>query len=243
MNNMKREDIQEMPLPNRKIYQLIWEETGGNVKAFSEKINVSQQVLNRLFNKDTRNGKYPLPSENIKKAIMERYDKTEIWFITNNDNVSLNDNYSENGKGIGTILNYEMLPVIHLDSVGGMHSNNSITDEPQYIERYVPFVNGRKGDLAIYQSGDSMSPTIPAGSLIHIREVKGWRDYFGYGNIYVIVLKDGRRLTKEIAKYENDPKNYVLCKSHNPKVADEPLPKNMIDSVWKVINVLINQGW
>ena len=43
-----------------------------------------------------------------------------------------------------------------------------------------------------------MIPTIPPGSLMLIREVANWREYFGYGNIFVIVLKDGRRITKEM---------------------------------------------
>ena len=114
--------------------------------------------------------------------------------------------------------NYRLVPIVHIDSVGGLHSNNAITDEPQYVEGYVPFVNAREGDKAIYESGNSMIPTIPPGSLIQVRKVESWREYFGYGNIYVIELTDGRQVTKEVAKYEPDPKNYILCKSHNPDV-------------------------
>lgn len=124
-----------------------------------------------------------------------------------------------------------------------MHSNNEIEGEPQYIEGYVPFVNAKDEDRAIYQSGDSMIPTIPPGSLMLIREVANWREYFGYGNIFVIVLKDGRRITKEVARYEENPKEYIWCISHNEKVADEELPKNMIVSVWKVVKVLTDKGW
>ena len=138
---------------------------------------------------------------------------------------------------------YKLIPVIHIDSVGGMHSNNEIEGEPQYIEGYVPFVNAKDEDRAIYQSGDSMIPTIPPGSLMLIREVATWREYFGYGNIFVIVLKDGRRITKEVARYEENPKEYIWCISHNEKVADEELPKNMIVSVWKVVKVLTDKGW
>lgn len=139
--------------------------------------------------------------------------------------------------------NYRLVPIVHIDSVGGLHSNNAMSDVPQYIEGYVPFVNAREDDRAIYESGNSMIPTIPPGSLIQIRKVESWREYFGYGNIYVIELTDGRRVTKEVAKYDPDPKNYILCKSHNSDVADEELPRSMIVSVWKVINILINKGW
>lgn len=144
---------------------------------------------------------------------------------------------------IPTDATYKLVPVIHIDGVGGMHSNNDIIGEPQYIEGYVPFVNAKDDDRAIYQSGDSMIPTIPPGSLMQIREVTNWREYFGYGNIFVIELADGRRITKEVARYDENAKEYVWCISHNPGVADEELPKNMIASVWKVIKVLTDKGW
>ena len=139
--------------------------------------------------------------------------------------------------------NYRLVPIIHIDSVGGMHSHNSIVQEPQYIEGYAPFAGAREGDVCIIQSGDSMIPTCPAGSLLLVRQVLDWREYLGYGNIFVLVLTDGRRITKEVTKYTPDPQNYVWCVSHNPDVPDEELPKSMIAAVWKVIKILVNKGW
>ena len=139
--------------------------------------------------------------------------------------------------------NYRLVPIIHIDSVGGMHSHNSIVQEPQYIEGYAPFAGAKEGDVCIIQSGDSMIPTCPAGSLLLVRQVLDWREYFGYGNIFVLVLTDGRRITKEVTKYAPDPQNYVWCVSHNPDVPDEELPKSMIAAVWKVIKILVNKGW
>ncbi len=62
--------------------------------------------------------------------------------------------------------NYKLVPVIHVDSVGGVHSRNDIVNESQFVEGYVPFVNAQDDDRAIYQSGNSMIPTIPPGSLL-----------------------------------------------------------------------------
>lgn len=140
--------------------------------------------------------------------------------------------------------NYRLVPVVHVDSVGGIYSNNevSVTDS-QYVEGYVPFVNAQEGDRAIFQTGNSMIPTCPPGSLLQIREVPNWREYFGYGNIFVIELTDGRRITKEVNRYDENPREFVWCKSHNPEVADEELPRSMINSVWKVIKILTDKGW
>lgn len=235
----------EMPEPNKRIYDLIQERCEGNAKKFAEKIGVSQQVLSRIFRVDPRSkeNKYPSISDDIKEGLLKAFGLDEVWIITGENRNGTNNNDSSNNREIikEGEQNYRLVPVVHIDSVGGMRSNNSITNEPQYIEGYVPFVNAREGDKAIIQSGNSMIPTIPPGSLVQVREVVNWREYFGYGNIFVIELTDGRRITKEVLKDENP--NNILCVSHNPKVPAEPLPKNMIASVWKVINVLIGKGW
>lgn len=235
----------KLPEPNKRIYDLIQEYCEGNAKKFAERIGVSQQVISRIFKIDTRSNenKYPSISDDIKKGILNEFGLDEVWILTGKNSESLNNGNLSPARGIINKgeQNYRLVPVVHIDSVGGMSSNNSITNEPQYIEGYVPFVNAREDDRAIIQSGNSMIPTIPPGSLVQIREVINWREYFGYGNIFVIELTDGRRITKEVQKDEN-PDN-ILCVSHNPKVAAEPLPKSMIASVWKVINILIGKGW
>lgn len=140
-------------------------------------------------------------------------------------------------------VDYKLVPIIHIDSVGGIHSSNDIIEEPEYIEGYVPFTGARDGDLVIHESGDSMAPTIPAGSLMLIRRVEGWRDFLGYGNIFVLVLRDGRRITKEVTRYDDNPREYVWCVSHNDAVPNEELPKAYIVEVWKVIKWVTNKGW
>lgn len=136
-----------------------------------------------------------------------------------------------------------MVPLINIDSVGGIHSQNLLTAGEQYVESLVPFPDARPDDVAILQSGDSMSPTIPPGAILQIRQVVDWREYFGYGNVFVLWLTDDRRITKQVLKYKPDPQTYVTCHSYNADAADEELPKSMIKQVWKVVNVLINKGW
>lgn len=135
------------------------------------------------------------------------------------------------------------VPLVNIDSVGGIWSQNEITPSEQYTIRSIPFPDARPDDVAILQSGDSMSPTIPPGAILQIRQVVDWQEYFGYGNVFVLWLKDDRRITKQVLKYGPDPKTYVTCHSYNPDAADEELPRSMIKQVWKVVNVLINKGW
>ena len=228
-------------MPNKKVYELIQEKTNGNVKAFAESIGVAQQSLNRIFSIDKRNDKFPSISNDIKQGIIRVYGKDEIWFIA--DAGKATENKRERPYKPTMEDHYLLVPIVHIDSVGGMHSQNSIAQEPQYIEGYAPFTDAREGDICIIQSGDSMTPTCPSGSLLLIRKVENWREYLGYGNIFVLELTDGRRITKEITKYHENPRDFVWCISHNPEVPDEELPKSMIVAVWKVIKIQINKGW
>lgn len=152
------------------------------------------------------------------------------------------DGSVELAKTNSNSLNYRLVPLLNLDAVGGMHSLNSVTG-PEYTERLIPFTDAQDGDMALVISGNSMDPTCPAGSKVLLREVKNWQEYFGFGNIFVIHLTDDRRILKEVQKYHEDPKNYILCKSHNDKYPEEELPKSMIKSVWKVVKILNERGW
>lgn len=140
-------------------------------------------------------------------------------------------------------VNYKLVPLLNLDAVGGLHSLNDVSDNPEYTEKLIPFTDAQDGDIALIVSGNSMDPTCPAGSKVLLREVKSWQEYFGFGNIFVLLLNDGRRILKEVQKYPEDSKNYILCKSHNDKYPEEELPKKMISSVWKVVKILNERGW
>lgn len=84
------QNLEELPFENRKIYDLVIEQSSGNVKAFSELIGVSQQVLDRIFRKDKRTNKYPSISANIKEAIKNKFNVGDIWFIEGNEELSPN---------------------------------------------------------------------------------------------------------------------------------------------------------
>lgn len=139
--------------------------------------------------------------------------------------------------------NFKLIPLINIDSVGGMDSFNTTDFSEQYVEKMIPLPDVREGDVAIHQSGESMSPVIPSGALLHLRQVENWQEYFGYGGDFVLWLDDDRRITKQVLRSEEDPRNFVLCHSYNPQFADEELPRSMIKQVWRVVKVLINKSW
>jgi phage repressor protein C with HTH and peptisase S24 domain len=124
-----------------------------------------------------------------------------------------------------------------------MHTSNDITDSPAYVERLTPFVGARQGDFGVHVTGNSMAPTYCSGTLLLVREVRNWAEYFGYGHCFILFLRDGRRILKEVQRFAENPKEYVLCVSHNKDYPPEELPKSMISSVYKVIMTHTNEGF
>lgn len=165
------------------------------------------------------------------------------WLLTGKGEMLKSEAATLTSANSDKSVSYKLVPLLNLDAVGGMHKPNASVGESEYMEKLIPFTDAQKDDVALIVSGNSMEPTCPAGSKVLIREVKNWKEYFGFGNIFVILLEDGRRILKEVQKYPEDPKRYVLCKSHNDKYPEEELPKSMIKSVWKVVKILNERGW
>lgn len=201
-----------------------------NQSEIATQIGVSKQYLS-----DTINGRYPFTDE-LKQKLYEQ-------FTYLGDKTASESKPEKSPASDPTGKDYRLVPLINIDSVGGLHSWPDVIDEDQYTEKYIPFSGARDDDYCIRESGSSMVPSIPPGSILLIRNVPNWAEYFGYGAVYVLELTDGRRITKEIRKSEVDAHLNVLCHSFNDTVADEELPKSLIRSVWKVVKVLTNFGF
>ncbi len=82
-----------------RIKQLIDLQTNGSVKKFSEKIGISQQKLNRLFNRDTRTGKYPTVPLDIITNITEMFVNVSIeWLVLGNGEMIKGDPSNSTGN-------------------------------------------------------------------------------------------------------------------------------------------------
>ena len=174
----------------------------------------------------------------ISKIAIAYPDLNTAWLLTGEGEML------KSGNGSGKDMNgYRMVPVYNFDVVGGMDSWAQVVDSPAYIEKLVPFTGAAQGDICVHVTGNSMMPTYSAGSLLLIRKVEGWKEYFGYGHCYVLLLRDGRRILKEVRKSEVDSKTHVLCVSFNPQNDPEELPRDFIADVYKVIATLTNEGY
>lgn len=104
----------ELPIPNKRIYDLVQSKSDGNVKAFAEMIGVKQQILDRIFKKDPRNGKYPSISEKIKEGLENTFGLDDIWLLTGEGKMA-NDNTPKT----------ELLQISEEDNEGDFFVENS----------------------------------------------------------------------------------------------------------------------
>ncbi len=172
-------------------------------------------------------------------SILEIFPNLSIeWLLTGKGYMlknSMNTPQNDNKEAINTLSDIR-IPVYNIDVRAGMHDSTDITpDDAQYIERYTLFDGAKRGDIAFHVTGQSMIPKYLPGSLVLVREVASWQEYFGYGDCYILMLNDGRRVLKQVMKSEQDAKQYVLCQSINPQYPAEELPRKMIVKVFKVI--------
>lgn len=222
----------------RKEIDGILKSRGLTKRWLASKTNIAEGNLNRVLgNVSLENLKKIADALNIDSSLLLepiRYSEMNNSILDNaNTSLPMPDD-----------ANYRLVPLINSDAVGGMHKINDVLEtDSEYIISYIPFVDAKEQDVCIQVKSDSMIPTCPPGCVVQIREVPNWQEYFGYGNLFVIQLKDGRRIIKEVTKYADNPKDYVLCISHNKNVPAEELPRNLIVSVWKVIRVLTDRGW
>lgn len=209
---------------------------------FLEKQNLSKAEFERrsnLSNGYLNNFKGRLGAEKLEYILSAFPQLNRTWLLTGTGEML-------NSEMVGVAVpgsDYLLVPLINLDAVGGMHVSNAENDVAQYTLGLVPFPRAETGDVCMRVSGNSMIPTYPPGTILLLRAVPEWREYFGYGHTFVIGLKDGRRILKEVTRSEEDPKNKVLCVSHNKEFPAEELPKSMIVSVYKVIMSLTNEGY
>lgn len=138
--------------------------TSDTVNSASSKIGIPQKTLNRQINEDTD------VSTRTIIAICDYYKEISPEWILTGDGEMVKSKNQAKQNNVNSV-EYKFVPLLSLDAVGGMHRKNLMLNEEEYTEKLIPFTDAMEGDIALQVSGESMSPTCPAGSKVLIREV------------------------------------------------------------------------
>lgn len=220
----KISNYDELPYANKKVYDLVQFQTDGNVKLFAEYIGVSQQVLDRIFKEDSRSGKYPSVSENIKNALKKKFALNDVWFVDTENNTN------------EPVISYKNgVPYYNVDFIGGFDMIiNDQTINPEYYIQFKPY---DKATCWCNITGHSMEPEISHGDIIALREIHD-TSFLPYGEIYAIVTTNEMRTVKRIGPSSNSDNYTLIPTNKSPEYGIQELPKNMILRIFEVMGCM-----
>ena len=190
---------------------------------FAKKLGIKQGSLSDIY----RGKKFVGVSDSIKRILDKEFSINIEWLETGNGNMFKSENVPEKDA------DFRLVPMYNLDARGGFGGNDEV-DVAEYVIDRIPFKDANSDDICVPITGNSMAPTYCAGSIVLLHHVAQWHEFLELGQVYMIVLKDGRRLIKELRASKEDRKSNYLCVSHNPTFDPVELPKDMISRVFLV---------
>lgn len=230
---MKKDD-EKLPLPTRKLAQLIDSKCNGNVSEFSMLIGKSQQVINRLFNIDKRSGKYPSLSDGTIQAVCRVFNLERSYFYNALGDQGVYDVFSPTGnnkmdeiRDSVSLMSYKVpnknlgIPLIPTSAMAGVLGGDSITINEWDIEDYYVIPAFKKSDFCIRVDGDSMQPKYLRGDILACTRVPLSNLWFQWGKIYIIDTRQGV-LVKHVEKGTDD--EHIKLVSDNPDYKPFEIP-------------------
>ena len=159
---------------------------GLNKNSFSRAIGMTNNVtIGRILNED-RN-----PHPSTLKKIVDHFPQINYEWLTEGkgDMINIENTQTE----LSDKESYRLVPMYNMDARGGFGANDQI-DVAEYVIDYIPFKDAKQDDICVPIIGNSMAPTYCSGSTVLLHQVERWEEFLELGQVYMIVLKDGRRL-------------------------------------------------
>lgn len=128
-------------------------------------------------------------------------------------------------------------PYFNVDFLGGFDIIiNDQTVMPEYNIDFKPYNN--EGVMWCNITGHSMEPLVSNGDIIAIKEMKDWRDFILYGEVYGIVTED-MRTVKVVTKSEQG-QDFMRLVPINKSEEYQPqdIPVKLITHVFKVVGCM-----
>lgn len=171
------------------------------------------------------------------------------WLITGEGSMLISDGNSQadtiSGKNtsVQQAVNVPAIsythgrPYFNVDFLGGFDIIiNDQTVMPEYNIDFKPY--NKEGVMWCNITGHSMEPLVSNGDIIAIREMKDWRDFILYGEVYGIVTED-MRTVKVVTKSEQG-QDFMRLVPINKSEEYQPqdIPVKLITHVFKVVGCM-----
>ena len=129
------------------------------------------------------------------------------------------------------------VPFYEVDFAGGFHSPEMFSEvKPSFIISSPSFAGA---DFACVLIGNSMSRRIKNGSVIGLKKIEEWWEYFPTNEIYAVVTKNGLRTVKIVKRSKKDGCIDLipdpLPEYNNPEYETETIRMDYVIGFYKVI--------
>ncbi len=201
------------------------------------KYDLSLQRIQELTNLPMKKLKaYDNGDENIPDDILEAFENL-FQRIENEYNES-----EEQDDSLPVLITDDMVsnvkvPFYEVDFAGCFNSPEMFSQvKPSFVISSPSFAGA---DFACVLTGNSMSKRIKSGSVIGLKEIKEWWEYFPTNEIYAIVTKNGLRTVKIVKRSKKE--GYIdlipdpLPEFNNPSFEMETIRMNYVIGFYQVI--------
>lgn len=177
---------------------------------------------------DITKGKTKNISSGLAKKIKSSFPQFNIIWILTGEGDMLIDNkpVASYTKGV---------PYYNVDFLGGFDLvYNDQTANPDYL---IDFELYNEADCWCNITGRSMEPEINSGDIIALKELKDWRDFIIYGEVYGIIT-DEMRTVKRVTGSERQDCFRLIPTNKSAEYKPQDIPINLIRKVYRVLGVM-----
>lgn len=205
-----------------------------NLKKFVEELGIKTPVTTLSKNLDVSKGTVSSILKGDRKAGDDFLNRFANFYNINvndlkDDDLIINQ-ISDNNE-------VKQIPFYDVDFFSGFTQIfNDQTIQPSYYFYLPEFHNA---ELAIKNSGKSMSKELGSDDILGLKQIKGWEDYFPQGEIYAVVTNNNLRTIKKVRRNKENTKLVLIPKPLDEDKFDYPdyeeVPINMVIALFQVV--------
>ncbi len=152
----------------------------------------------------------------------------------------LNANWLLTGEGkmcidtdVPTISQTMGVPYYNMDLVNGF---DLIEGNEQYQPEYlINFKRYNEADCWCNITGHSMVPDIYNGDIIALKEIKVWKEYLPYGEVYGVVTEELSTVKRVTSSQKGESYFRLIPSNKSEEYQPQDIPKHLIVKVYKVL--------
>ncbi len=127
-------------------------------------------------------------------------------------------------------------PYYNVDFIGGFDLvMNDQTRNPDYL---IDFQKYEEADCWCNITGHSMEPLISSGDIIALKEMKDWRDFILFGEVYGIITDDMRTVKTVTKSQKGEDFLQLVPENKTEEYQPQDIPVKLIRKVFKVLGCM-----